>query len=102
MMTPADVRAGKDIAAGTLAEFNCDASVWPRGSGQNVKYLVVPLGWADYADYAAMAALPVKLSGPMPSFYSEAWAKALFASYDTQLRALLFNTTTLDLAAMTV
>jgi hypothetical protein len=109
LMTPGGVRAdGESIAtaADDFAKLNCDASVWPRSSGQNVKYLVVPLGWADWADYAGYAeinALPgFKLSGPMPSFYSEAWAKALFASYDTQLRALLFNTTTLDLASLIV
>ena len=61
---------------------------------------------AEYADALAKV-YPVsglKLFGPngMPSFYSEAWVKARFASYDTQLRPSLFNTTTLDLAALIV
>ena len=83
LMTPADVRAlEEDFAiaaladyADALAKFNCDASVWPRGYGRNLEYLVLPLGWADYADYTTVhPVVGLKLSGPsgMPSFYSEA------------------------------
>ena len=113
LMTHAVVWAGEEgFATATLAEyadalanFNCDVSVWPRSYGRNLMYLVLPLGWADYADYAEVYPVSgLKLFGPsgMPSFYSEAWVKARFASYDTQLRPSLFNTTTLDLAALIV